>query len=191
MADVGIAGTPEDLKVLIRGSGAKEGEEWSGMGNRLRGKAVEEIGGCVQGLSLVASRKRSLKEEATQHVGGDVNHAIGSDILRGGVRARHPQLHTVREKGARRGVINLMSIIALNSLDGTTERSRHPHKEIRKVREGVRLTTEEKGPQVVREVIQNDQIVSTTGDAGNRGCPKVTVDEIEGATSAGQGRREW
>jgi hypothetical protein len=88
----------------------------------------------------------------------------------------------------RRGVINLTSIIAPNSLDGTTERSQHPHKEIRKVREGVRLTTEGKGPQ---EVIQNDQIVPTTGDAGNRGCPKVTVDEIEGATSAGQGRREW
>jgi hypothetical protein len=95
VADIGIAGTPEDLKVLIRGSGAKEGEEWSGMGNRLRGKAVEEIGGCVQGLSLVASRKRSLKRGG--NIGGDTNHVIGSAILRGGVRARHPQLHTVRK----------------------------------------------------------------------------------------------
>jgi hypothetical protein len=41
----------------------------------------------------------------------------------------------------------------------TTELSPHPHKEMRKVGEGVRLTAEGKGPQVVREVIQSDEIV--------------------------------
>jgi hypothetical protein len=49
---------------------------------------------------------------------------------------------------------------------------------------GVRLTTEGKGPQIVREVIQNGEIVPHTGDAGKGGCPKVTVDEVEGASSA-------
>jgi hypothetical protein len=79
----------------------------------------------------------------------------------GGVKAQQPQLHTVGEKeGARHGVIKLLSIITLNSLDSVTELSRHPHKEVRKTGEGVRLTVERKGPQVVREVIQDDQIVS-------------------------------
>jgi hypothetical protein len=37
-----------------------------------------------------------------------------------------------RGRGARRGVVKLPSIIALNNLDGATELSRHPHKEVRK-----------------------------------------------------------
>jgi hypothetical protein len=42
---VGIARTPEDAKVLIRGGGAEEGDERSGMRDRLGGKMVEEVGG--------------------------------------------------------------------------------------------------------------------------------------------------
>jgi hypothetical protein len=52
-------------------------------------------------------------------------------------------------------------------LDGMTELSQHPCKEMRKVGECVRLTAEGKGPQVVREVIQNDEIVPHTRDAGD------------------------
>jgi hypothetical protein len=44
---VGIAGTPKDPKVLIGGGGAEEGKERSGMGYRLRGNTVEEVGGRV------------------------------------------------------------------------------------------------------------------------------------------------
>jgi hypothetical protein len=44
---VGIADTPKDAKVLIGGDGAEEGEKQSGMGDRLGGKTVEEVGGCV------------------------------------------------------------------------------------------------------------------------------------------------
>ena len=67
--------------------------------------------------------------------------------------ARHPQMYAVGEKeGARRRVIKLMSIVTLNNLDGMIELSRHPREEVRKVGEGVRLTVEGKGPQVVREV---------------------------------------
>ena len=75
--------------------------------------------------------ERSLKEEATHHVGGGANHALDSAILRGGVRARHPKLHDVGEKECvRRGVTKLSSIIALNMLNGTTKLSQHPHKEM-------------------------------------------------------------
>lgn len=61
---VGIIGTPKDPKVIIGGGGAEEGEEWGGMGNRLGGKAIDEVGGSVEGLNPVVGRKRSLKEEA-------------------------------------------------------------------------------------------------------------------------------
>jgi hypothetical protein len=94
------------------------------MGNRLGGKVIEEIGGCVQGLSPVAGGKRSLKEEATQHIVGGANHTLGSAIPRGGLRARHLQLHAMGEKqGTRHVVIKLTPIITLNNLDGTTELS--------------------------------------------------------------------
>jgi hypothetical protein len=135
---VGIVGTPEDMKVLIRRDGDEEGEERSGMGDRL-GKTVKEVGGCVQCLSPVAGVKRILEKEATQHVGGGANHALGAAILRGVVRARHPQLHAVGEKeGAIRGVIKLLSIIALNNLDGAVELSQQ-RKEVRNIGEGFRL----------------------------------------------------
>jgi hypothetical protein len=42
----------------------------------------------------------------------------------------------------------------------------------------------------VREVIQDDQIVLVARDARCRGCPKATMDEVEGASGAKHGRRE-
>jgi hypothetical protein len=72
--------------------------------------------------------KRSLKVKATQHVGGGTNHTLGTTIMRGGVRAQHLRLHAMGEKECvGRGVIKLSSIIALNSLNGTTKLSQHPH----------------------------------------------------------------
>jgi hypothetical protein len=139
---VGIAGTPEGAH---RRGWRRRGRRTEWITNRLGGKAVEEIGGCVQGLSLVAGKKRILKEETTQHVVGGANHALGLAIPRGDVRARHPQLHAMGEKeGARRGVIKLTTIIALNSLDVSIELNRQLRKEMRKVGEGVRLMAEGK-----------------------------------------------
>jgi hypothetical protein len=42
----------------------------------------------------------------------------------------------------------------------------------------------------VREVIQDDEIVSTSRDAWNKGCPNVKVDGVEGVNSVGQRRRK-
>jgi hypothetical protein len=42
----------------------------------------------------------------------------------------------------------------------------------------------------VREVIQDDQIVLVIENAWYRECPKVTVDEIKGASGSGHGRGE-
>ena len=52
-----------------------KGEERSGMANRLGGEMIKEVGSGVQRFHLVAGGKRGLEEEATQHVGGSVNHA--------------------------------------------------------------------------------------------------------------------
>jgi hypothetical protein len=56
--------------------------------------------------------------------------------------------------------------------------------------EGVRLTANAKSPQVVRDVIQDDQIVLVTRNARYQGCPKITMNEIKGASCTGHGRGE-
>jgi hypothetical protein len=53
---VRIAGTAEHAKVVVGGGCVVQGEVGSRVAHRLRGKAVEEVGGSVQGLCLVASR---------------------------------------------------------------------------------------------------------------------------------------
>jgi hypothetical protein len=58
---VGIAGTTEQEKVVVRGGCAIQGEVGSGLAHRLRGEAVEEMCGGVQGLCLVAGRERPKK----------------------------------------------------------------------------------------------------------------------------------
>jgi hypothetical protein len=55
--------------------------------HRLRGKAVEEMGGSVQGLCPVAGRERHLEEKAAEHIGGGAVHAFGSAVLCRGVGA--------------------------------------------------------------------------------------------------------
>jgi hypothetical protein len=64
---VGVAGIAKDTKVVVGGGCAIQCEVGSGMVHRLRGKAVEKMCSCVQGLCPVASRHQ--KEKATNHVG--------------------------------------------------------------------------------------------------------------------------
>jgi hypothetical protein len=69
------------------------------------------------------------------------------------------------------------------------KRSQHPSEEVRGW-EGVRLTTEGKRPEVVREVIHDHQTILVTGEAQYQGGPKVIVDEIKWARGAGRRRDE-
>ena len=57
------------------------------MAHRLRGKAVEEMCGGVQGLCPVVGRERRLKKESADHVGGGANDAFGPTVLGRGVGA--------------------------------------------------------------------------------------------------------
>jgi len=54
--EVRVASAPKDSKVIIGGRGAKESEVRCGSANRLGGKAIEQVGGCVQSLNLEARR---------------------------------------------------------------------------------------------------------------------------------------
>jgi hypothetical protein len=66
------------------------------------------------------------------------------------------------------------------------ELGRDPSEEVGEGVKGVGLELQRKNLEKTREImktreiIQDDQIVLVTGDAWNKGCPKVTVDEVEG-----------
>jgi hypothetical protein len=53
---------------------AEKSEVVSGLGNRLGGKMVEEVGGNGEGLSLVVSRKENLKKHRAHDIVHRANH---------------------------------------------------------------------------------------------------------------------
>jgi hypothetical protein len=95
---VRVTRTPEDAKVIVPRRGTEKSVVWCGSGTGNGRKTVKEIGGGVQALSPEASRKRCLEQKSAHGVVSDANHALSLAILRGGIRARHAQLDTVREE---------------------------------------------------------------------------------------------
>ena len=96
----------------------------------------------MQGLSPETSKKRGLKEKSAHGVVGGANHALSLAILRGGIRARHAQLDTVREEeGTGGGVIELPTIVTMDGLDDEAELCRHPSEEVEDPGESIKLRT--------------------------------------------------
>jgi hypothetical protein len=89
------------------------------------------MGGGVETLSPEARGQGGLEEESAHNVVRGANYALSLAILGRSIRIRHAQLNTPREKeGARGGVIELTSVVTLNGLNGETELSGHPGKEV-------------------------------------------------------------
>jgi hypothetical protein len=137
---VAIVGTTEHTNMVVGGGFAIHGKVGSGVAHVLRGEAVEEMCGGVQGLCLVARRERRLKEKATDHVGGGANDAFGPNVLGKSVRAREMQLNVVGEEvGARGDVVKLSDIVTLQGTNRATELGGDPGEEVGKGGKGVRL----------------------------------------------------
>jgi hypothetical protein len=93
------------------------------------------------------------------------------------------------EERARGGVIELTLVVALDGLNGEAELSGHPVKEVKKGGEGVRLGMQREGPGVVREIINDHQIILITRNAGYRRSPHIIVDKIKSMRSMRKRRR--
>jgi hypothetical protein len=96
----------------------------------------------------------------------------------------------VREEEGAGGVIKLASIIALDALDGAAKLCGHKGKEVGEGGEGVRLLMQQKDPQVVGAVIEDDQVVLVTRDTQDRGGPKITLYKVEGSNDSRRGARK-
>ena len=95
-----------------------------------------------------------------------------------------------KEEGAGRGVIELPSIITLNTPNGATKLRGHESEEVREGGEGVGLMTQRKGPRVMSAIIENNQVVLISRNTEYRRGPKITVDQIKRTYSSGRGTRK-
>jgi hypothetical protein len=102
---------------------------------------------------------------------GGAQHTLYFTILRRGVWAGHPEVHTMsKEELAWGGVVELMPIIVLDALNLAVELSVDKRKELGDSRKSDRLQTQRKSPRIVQKIIKNDKIIFRSRDANNRRC---------------------
>jgi hypothetical protein len=186
---VGIAGIAEHAKVVVRGGCAVQGKVRGGVAHRLRGEAIEQMCGGVQGLCPVAGKERHLKEKAIDHVGGGANDAFDPTVLGRGVGAREMQLDAMGEEEGTRGVVvELAAIITLEGTDRATELGRDLGEKVGEGGKRVGLQPKRESPQKMREVVYNDQVVFVTREVKDRRSPEITMDKI--GPGRGGGKRK-
>jgi hypothetical protein len=155
-SEIGVASAPEDTKMVVGGMDAEESEVRGGVGNRLGGETVEEIGGSAEGLSPVRNGKGSLEKERAHYIVRRANHPLSSAVLRWRVGAGHAEVDATREEEVTGHiVVELTPVVTLDAPDGAAELSGDPSEEVRQGGKGVGLLTKRKSPQIMREVIKN------------------------------------
>ena len=138
--EIGVAATPEDTEVVIRGWRPVEHHVWGGEVECLGGKNVKEEGCGGKSLNPIGWGDTGLKQEGTNNIIDGTNNAFSFTVLRRGIRTGHPELDAVgEEEGMGSMIVELASIIALNTLNGDTKLRSHIGKEIRQGRKSVRL----------------------------------------------------
>jgi hypothetical protein len=109
---VRIAGTTENLKVVVRGAVSYRAKWGVGWLTAFEGRQLRCVAVCS--LCPVARRERRLEEEATNHISGGVNHVFDPAVLGRGVGARETQLDAVGGKERTGGVVvELAAIVTL------------------------------------------------------------------------------
>jgi hypothetical protein len=76
----------------------------------------------VECLSPVMSWHRVLKQQRVDHIIDDAKSTLGFTVLRRGVWAGHPQDDTIEGKECTGGgIIELMTVVTLDNLDGVAK----------------------------------------------------------------------
>jgi hypothetical protein len=126
---VRVASAPEDTKVIISGRGTEESVVRSRSRRSSRRRTIKMVGGSVKALCPETQGQGGLDQKSVHDIVRGPNHALCLAVLWGSIQTRHTQLNTSGEKeGARGGVIELTTIVALDGLNGEAELSGHPGK---------------------------------------------------------------
>jgi hypothetical protein len=154
--DVRITCTSEDMKVVVVKRGIEKSVVWSGSRGSRGQKAVEQVGGGVETLSLEAGRQRGLNQKGAHGIVCRANYPLSLVVLGRGIRTRHTQLNTPREEERTGGgVVELTLVVTLDDLNGEAELSGHPGREVEEGGKGLRLGAQRKIPRVMREIINH------------------------------------
>jgi hypothetical protein len=120
--EVGIAGAIKHSQVLIGGGDTVESDIGAGCVDHFAGKTIQQICGSVEPFYPVTSRERRLKEQGANHVINGAESTLGFTVLRRSVGAGHSQNHPMSgEECLRGGVVELLSVVALDNFDGATK----------------------------------------------------------------------
>ena len=92
--DVRITCTPEDTEMVVAGSGIEKSVVRSGSRRSCGRKAIEQVGGSVETLSLEAGRQIGLDQKGAHDVVRRANHPLSLAVLRRGIQTKHAQLNT-------------------------------------------------------------------------------------------------
>jgi hypothetical protein len=112
------------------------------------------------------------------------NNAFSFTVLGRSVGARHAKMNPMsKEERDGIGVIELAVVVTLDCLNGGAELSGHISKEISKGGVRVRLKVQRKCPQIVRAIIENDQIIFITRNTNDGRGPYVTMYKIKMTSS--------
>jgi hypothetical protein len=106
----------------------------------------------VEALNLVASKNRNLEEQGAQDV-ISVYQTLNLTILGGSVRAGHPELYTIGG-GERPRVIELLTIVTLDGLNGVTKLSGNPTEELQESQKRI-IFQAQGSPRIMRAIIKN------------------------------------
>ena len=87
--DVKVTCTPKDPKVVVARSGTEKSVVWNRSMRSSGWKAVKQVGGGVEALSLEARGQRGLDQKGAHNVVRRANHPLSLAVLRGGIRTRY------------------------------------------------------------------------------------------------------
>ena len=146
------------------------------------------MGGGVESLSPEAGRQRGLDQKGAHDVVRRANNPLSLAVLERGIRTRHTQLNTPREE-KRMGcvVVELTLIVTLDGLNGETELSGHPSKEVEEGGKGLRLGAQRKSPRVMRKNHQPPPDSIYNQKCWVRRSPQITMNKIKDDVSRNLG----
>ena len=101
-----------------------------------------------------------MKQEHANAVIHSVKDTFGSTVLLGSIRACETKnCAVVRQKSAESKVVELFSIVSLKSKNGTPKLHADVGVKSRQSGECIRLSSQRKGPHMIRIIIKDNQII--------------------------------
>lgn len=164
-----VTQTSEDLETIIRWWGAKEKLMWCIVPSNTAMSNINEKSCRGECIGPKARWSVSTKQESADTVINGAEHTFDTAVLRRGVRTREPDDCAMGcKKSADGKVVELLSVVSLQSMNGPPKLYRHIGKKCGECRRNIRFLAKRKGPHKMGKIIQDHKIIKKTGITWNR-----------------------